>query len=387
MSRTGWESGLVVENEDAEVLTWRSDHLAMRKELELMGAQKEGSPLAEEIDKFVGDHRKSADGCHAKIVESRRTLDGITAQVLAMDDNLEHQRNIEVESTKALRAAVDKRNSAKAELAKSQQTCQAMEDASIGKYADELEELRQIAMPTVQSMISRSEDYGNAAASVAADIKNQISTSDALKAQVAADLSKGSSSLAQISWGPEQCRRFVSFLSKMNSLSKAKGQLGAPNGGRQPAPREFLELDCGEARFLLQHEFSAAYLELYGLHDAAVVRLREEQRVCLMRAHHLYDLKVKELDDEIRKATARISKARAVINGLTPRLQDASRAAAKMDQHLKRVKAECEVSGEVSEHLLKVRKLIESLEACPGRNAFRLLLPTAADLENTKLAI
>ena len=132
MSRTGWESGLVVENEDAEVLTWRSDHLAMRKELELMGAQKEGSPLAEEIDKFVGDHRKSADGCHAKIVESRRTLDGITAQVLAMDDNLEHQRNIEVESTKALRAAVDKRNSAKAELAKSQQTCQAMEDASIG---------------------------------------------------------------------------------------------------------------------------------------------------------------------------------------------------------------------------------------------------------------
>lgn len=76
-----------------------------------------------------------------------------------------------------------------------------------------------------------------------------------------------------------------------------------------------------------------------------------------------------------------------MINGLTPRLQDASRAAAKMDQHLKRVKAECEVSGEVSEHLLKVRKLIESLEACPGRNAFRLLLPTAADLENTKLAI
>merc|ERR1719231_1714477 len=181
-------------------------------------------------------------------------------------------------------------------------------------------------------MISTSEDYGDTAASIAGDIKTQISKSDVLKAQVAADLSKGSSSLAQISWGPEQCRRFVSFLSKMNSLSKAKGQLGAPNGGRQAAPREFLELDCGEARFLLQHEFSAAYLELYGLHDAAVVRLDEEQRECLRRAHHTYDMKVKHLDDEIRKLTARISKARALVNGLLTRLQDASRASAKMEQ-------------------------------------------------------
>merc|ERR1719247_3590769 len=233
-------------------------------------------------------------------------------------------------------------------------------------------------------MISTSEDYGETGASVAADIKSQISSSDALKAQVAANLAEGSAaSFAQISWGPEQCRQFVSFLQKMSGLSRVTGL--APDGGQQAAAKEFLELDCSEARFLLQHEFSTAYPELYGLHETAQVRLDEEQRACLRRAHHVYDMKVKHLDDEIRKHTARISKARAVVNGLMPRLQDASRASKKMDQHLKRVKAECEVSSEVSEHLAKVRKLIESLEACPGRNAFRLSIPTAADLANAKL--
>jgi len=386
MSRTGWESGLIVENEDAEVLSWRNDHLATRKDLELIGAQKEASPLGKEIDMFVGDHLKSADSCYSKILEARRTLDGITAQVLAMDDHIAQQRNIEVESTLALQVAMEERNSAQAELAKSQQTCHAMEDKSITKYADELEELRQIAMPTVRSMISTTEDYGDTGASVAADIKSQISSSDALKAEAAANLAEGSSaSFAQISWGPEQCRRFVSFLSKMSGLSKATGL--APDGGQQAAAKEFLELDCGEARFLLQHEFSAAYLELYGLHEAAVVRLEEEQRACLRRAHHVYDMKVKHLDDEIRKHTARIAKARTVIQGVLARLHDAKRASAKMDQHLKRLKDECEVSGEVSEHLLKVRKLIESLEACPGRNAFRLSIPSAADFENTRLAM
>jgi len=379
MSRTAWESeesGLVVESEDAKVLSWRNDHLATRKELELMHVQKKASAAAQEIDQFVGDHLKSADSCHAKILEARRTLDGITAQVLAMDDNMEHQRNIEVESTIALRVAVEDRKSAEAELAKSQETCHGMEDDSISKYEDELEELRQIAMPSVQSMISRSEDYGDTATAVAADIKGQISDSDALKAQVAADLNGPSSSLAEISWGPDQCRRFLSFLSKMSGVTKATGQLRAPTGGQQAAQREFLELDCSEARFLLQHEFSSAYLELYGLHEAATVRLDEEQKACLRRAHNVYERKVKTLDDEIRKHTARIAKARAVVNGLMPRLQDASRASTKMEQHLKRLKNECEVSGEVSEHLLKVRKLIESLEACPGRNAFRLTIPT-----------
>merc|ERR1719161_2413031 len=208
-------------------------------------------------------------------------------------------------------------------------------------------------------MISRSEDYGDTATAVAADIKGQISDSDALKAQVAADLNGPSSSLAEISWGPDQCRRFLSFLSKMSGVTKATGQLRAPTGGQQAAQREFLELDCSEARFLLQHEFSSAYLELYGLHEAATVRLDEEQRECLRLAHHTYDMKVKHLDDEIRKHTARISKARAMVNGLITRLQDASRASTKMEQHLKRLKTDCEVSGEVSEHLLKVRKLIE----------------------------
>lgn len=386
MSRTGWESGLIVEHEDAEVLSWRNEHLATRKELELVGARREPSSLTQEINTFVGDQLKSTDVCHAKILEARRTLDGITAQVLAMDDNIGHQRNIEVESTVALRVAVEDRNRAQAVLAASQETCHRMEDKTIAKYADELEELRQIAMPTVRSMISTSGDFGDAAASVAADIKSQISNSDALKAQVAAELSDGSSSsFAQISWGPEQCRRFVSFLSKMSGLSKTMAQ--TPDGSTQTSPKEFLELDCSEARFLLQHEFSAAYLELYGLHEAAVVRLDEEKKECLTRAHHVYDMKVKHLDDAIRKATARISKARAVVNGLLTRLEDSSRAAAKMEQHLQRLKTECEVSDEVSEHLLKVRKLIESLEACPGRNAFRLSIPTSADLEKNKLAI
>jgi len=386
MSRTGSESGLVVEHEDAEVLSWRNDHLATRKELELMVAQKESSPLAQEIEMFVGDHLKSADSCHSKILEARRTLDGITAQVLSMDDNIGHHRNIEVESTIALRVAMEERSSLQAELATSQGKCQQMEDKTIAKYADELEELRQIAMPTVRSMISTSEDYGDTAEAVAADIKSQISSSDALKAQAAAELSQGSaSSLVQITWGQEQCRRFVSFLSKMSGLSKTAAQ--TPDGIQQTARKEFLELDCSEARFLLQHEFSSAYLELYGLHEAATVRLDEEQRECLRLAHHTYDMKVKHLDDEVRKATARISKARAVVNGLMTRLQDASRAATKMDQHLKRLKAECEVSGEVSAHLLKVRELIESLEACPGRNDFRLSIPTDADLERNKLPV
>merc|ERR1719247_1864674 len=248
-------------------------------------------------------------------------------------------------------------------------------------------------------MVSTSEDYGDSASSVAADIKNQIGSSDALKAQVAADL-KGSSSFAEITWGPEQCRRFLSFMSKMSGVTKTAEQLPTFNPTILPtinptvnptitptASREFLELDCSEARFLLQHEFSAAYLELYGLHEAAVVRLEEEQRACLRRAHHVYDMKVKHLDDEIRKHTARIAKARTVIQGVLARLHDAKRASAKMDQHLKRVKAECEVSSEVSEHLLKVRKLIESLEACPGRNAFRLSIPSAADFDNTRLTM
>jgi hypothetical protein len=314
--------------------------------VEEQGAAKIDGPvynMTQEIEGFAEKQLRSSDSCHSKVLESQRTLDGISSQVFSLTDRMERLHESEVEHTTNLRELLADKNRATKQYEEDAEICEAVPDSDLPeKYEAELEELRQIANPTVTSNISRVVDYGAEADKQVARIKEQISG---------------------LQWGDTQCKRFVNFLAKKTVVSEANP--------------EYRAINCHSARFKLKGEYEIAYLEIYQLLDEAIERKGDSREQCFEAAEKDYDDAVNGLGERIRKATEAIAKARKALEGLRPLLRDSERISKKMVRHLEKLKEDCQVSGEVTEHLRKVRRLIQSLEDCPGRNDYVLELPTA----------
>jgi len=297
--------------------------------------------MTQDIEGFAEAQLRSSDSCHSKVLESQRTLDDISSQVFSLTDRMERWHESEVEHTTKLRDLLADKNRATKQYEEDAGICQAVPDSDLPeKYEAELEELRQIANPAVMSNVSRVIDYGAEADAQVASIKEQISG---------------------LQWGDTQCKRFVNFLAKKTVLSKANP--------------EYRAINCHAARFKLKSEYEIAYLEIYQLLADARERKGDSREECFEAAEKDYDDAVNGMGERIRKATEAIAKARKALEGLRPLLRDSERISTKMVRHLEKLKEECQVSGEVTEHLRKVRRLVQSLEDCPGRNDFVLQLP------------
>ena len=83
---------------------------------------------------------------------------------------------------------------------------------------------------------------------------------------------------------------------------------------------------------------------------------------------------------KINKASAWIQAAKDTLTTILPILENAKKEFEMLENHIEDLKQTCVVDTDVTDHLRRVRKLIRSLDNCPGRNDFKLVVPGQDEL-------
>lgn len=336
-----------------ETVSWASALLQARR-----AAAEEPSV---DIDKFIAAQLAGADHCHAKLLEARRTLDGLEAQVNGLADAIASHSELEKANTKLLKDAIAEKKAAEEAWEQAIDECEATGlDPSVNQYKKEIEELENIANPKVRSEIAYGEnakDYGEEAKNYADRVADEIKNNQTMKDAIAWNLThEHGITLLGWSWGRPQCEAFAQLL-------------------QVKAGRNYTELSCNETRSLLQKEFTQAYTTLVDLYNKGVQEAVDEYADCKRRADQEKALKLADVDNKIRDATTNIFQARGVLDDLMPAHQKLTRGVEAMQKHLLDLSQECAEEEGVSEHLERVRRLIRVLDSCPGRNDFTLEVP------------
>lgn len=174
----------------------------------------------------------------------------------------------------------------------------------------------------------------------------------------------------------ERCLAFLEYQKRHHHQRHRKGE-------QDPEDLEE-ERKCDSQRKELQKAFTEAYKEVRDLLEAAKDRVKDVED-CYESA------KAKKAGEEVplvsqrEQATGRIEQSAAALAALEPVLHLVDQRAEKMQRHIdENLAPECKEADKVSETLDKVRQLILSLERCPGRNDFRLQIPTEDDEDEKK---
>jgi chromosome segregation ATPase len=152
------QTGQAVAKTHRKMREWAQDHENIKSELlqarELSGTLQDVRAITDdnEIDSFIEEQKRSTDTCFAKLLEARRTLDGVTEKVLRLDEEISAQTEISKGNMMIIQDRFTASEEALKEKEESLKTCdeqyeQAIED--LQHYRDELAELRQIANPEV----------------------------------------------------------------------------------------------------------------------------------------------------------------------------------------------------------------------------------------------
>jgi len=96
---------------------------------------------------------------------------------------------------------------------------------------------------------------------------------------------------------------------------------------------------------------------------------------CYGEAYRKDDQAQMSYQEKINKASAWIQAGKDVITVVLPILENARKEFSMLEDHIADLKENCEVDDNVTTHLKSVRKLIEQLDNCPGRNDFKLVIP------------
>jgi hypothetical protein len=345
-----------------EMRKWASDHASKKNALMMQMRssthQPESTTLTSEtaaMDAFISQQSLSTDRCHSKILEARRTLDGVTAKVLQLSDEVEGQEAIIEANTLRIKDAIEV--SVQAGITKETDLAQCDAEytknmADLEHHREELLELRQIANPSVRSKVAHDINYQ--------ELINQhvAGVGEAFDAEMAAQ----SASLLEVS--ASSCQGMVNYLNSKKSMNGTK----------------YTALDCNATRNVLQEEFTKSWETITHIleeGEAEAARVKEE---CIDNVNMVYSASQADTSAEMRDATRNIQRAKDVNTAVTPLLNNARTESEVLSAHLEQLKANCQLDDDVTDHLTRVRELIMSLEECPGRNDFRLEVP---DLTST----
>merc|ERR1719316_614280 len=138
---------------------------------------------------------------------------------------------------------------------------------------------------------------------------------------------------------------------------------------------KFVQLDCNEQREMLQKTFGEAYSSLMKIVELGEREAEEKKENCYGSAYAKDDQAQMSYQEKINKASAWIQAGKDVITVVLPILENARKEFAMLEDHIADLKENCEVDDNVTTHLKSVRKLIEQLDNCPGRNDFKLVIP------------
>lgn len=337
----------------ADARAWERDHAlrhaalaSVRKSLSHSAAPP---ALAVNLDAFIAASQSSTDACHARTLEAKRTLDGLTHQVTALSDQMSGQSKVVAANTVALEQAVADKQSADNELLAALQACDdAANTTSLLQYRAELDELEQIAEPSVRSQIAEQP-------LIRQNLAERAARAAAVSAQPV-----DASRVSLLQWTDAVCRRYVTLL---QSKASARGI-------------EHIELSCNETRTELQQQFQESYYELSLLYKNSATTVADAQADCKAIANTEHEGKLTAVNTQIQQGTKLILAAKDVMSALDPLLEDVTLTTNKVTEHVKWLEQNCHVESSVTEHLRKVRDLIDTLSVCPGRNDFKLTIPS-----------
>lgn len=352
------QSGQAVAKTHRQMREWAQNHENIKNELlqarELSGTLQDVRAVTDdnEIDSFIEEQKRSTDSCFAKLLEARRTLDGVTEKVLRLDEEISAQTEISKGNMMIIQDRFTASEEALKEKEEALKTCeekfeQAIED--LQHYRDELMELKQIANPEVRSKVASDLDYKQL---IAQHVES-----------AGTDFDKQNSFLQM---NATMCQGVVNYL---NRRAEEKILGGEKNSTKYTA------LDCDAMRTVLQEEFTKSWEEITRLKQEGEQLAADDKDLCFEDSKEVHNVKHATITQDIKESTRSIQLAKDVISALEPLLDNAKLEAESLALHIQSLKNDCNVDTAVSDHLKTVRRLIESLNACPGRNDFKLTVP------------
>jgi len=273
-------------------------------------------------------------------MESKRILDGILKDAKTLNAQITSREEVletETENLKITKLSIE---AVTTEYTKTITVCKEETEEAISDlktYSKELEELDQIANPSIRADIAHS-----------VTIKTHTAESSSLSlAQAEVRLSK------------EMCEAFLDFTQRHSHYKLVD----------EPSKR-----NCDEQREELQKAFEKAYKEIRILKEDA--KERSVDRICYTTAETKKTAELVPLVSQRDIAIEKIEVASQAIAALEPVLNLVKSKAEKLRTHISEtLTPECTEAGEASKVLVRVRELIISLEECPGRNDFKLKIP------------
>jgi len=309
----------------------------------------------EEIDDFILDQMVSKDTCTSKMMEAKRTIDGVAAKVTQLSDEIEAEQSIINSNKMVVDNAIDQLEASEAQEEADLAACQKNFEeqwAALDGKRNEIVELEQIANPSVRS-------------SIAHDMDVEAYVDKHIRAMESRFRNTSMEAMGFIAVTEENCKRVVDFLNQRGSGDE-----------EEKAGIKYSVIDCTAARQRLQDEFTEAYIEITKLITDGEKAANDEKERCDLTAKNEEDERSSQLNLQIARCTADITAAKDTIHELEPLLNNGHDETEALEKYLtKTLSKMCKTDDDVTEHLKAVRRLIMSLEKCPGRNDFKLMIP------------
>jgi len=329
-------------------------HSNWRSQRKLMLADT--SESMDVLEQFIQKQDEAGDACSARLLESKRVLDGLLADLKSLSTQVDsHEEVLETEtenlniteiSVKAVEAAHEEA------LAECDQEQQDAADV-VSQYQAELAELDQIAKPSVRY--------------------SHVTTVSKDSATVKEGIVEESSLLQDGQFTKEACFAFLQLQRKKKHHKHAR--LNSTNN--ETEPEEDDKDKCDQEREELQKAFTEAYITTRNLLKQAEKDVKDT--VCVETADAKKAAALVPLIAQREHAASLIETSTQSLAALDPILDLVDRRVEKISSHIYDVLTpECAEAKEVSEALTKIRQLILLLEECPGRNDFKLKIPEEA---------
>eukprot|EP00746_Dinoflagellata_sp_MGD_P161088 gnl/MRDRNA2_/MRDRNA2_88121_c0_seq1.p1 gnl/MRDRNA2_/MRDRNA2_88121_c0~~gnl/MRDRNA2_/MRDRNA2_88121_c0_seq1.p1 ORF type:complete len:430 (+),score=112.17 gnl/MRDRNA2_/MRDRNA2_88121_c0_seq1:99-1388(+) len=303
------------------------------------------------LDEFIEEQNAAGDACSSRLMESKRTLDGLLHDLRDLSiETSSHEKILETETenlniTFLSIEAVDTETKIGIEKCKKERE-EAIKEVT--QYTAELEELIQIAQPSVR--------YRHA--------KPGMEKKDMVKLDKLALSSLGTEIVEKSDFSEDSCLAFIDFAKhhdynlRIHMRNKQKPDARA----------------CDLQREELQKAYTKAFLEVKDLLKDAKDRVLDDS--CFESYHAKKAAEMVPLVAARDQSAGRIEYSAAALAATEPVLHLVTDRTEQLRDHIKQTLApECKEAGEVTEMLEKVRELIISLSECPGRDDFRLKIP------------
>jgi hypothetical protein len=309
----------------------------------------------EEIDDFILDQMVSQDTCTSKMMEAKRTIDGVGAKVVQLSDEIAAEQSIINSQKMVVDNAIEQLEASEAQEVEDLALCQKNYEeqwAALDGKRNEIVELEQIANPSVRS-------------SIAHDMDVEAYVDKHIRAMESRFRNTSMEAMSAIAITEENCKRVVDFLNNKRAPDE-----------EEKAGIKYSVIDCTAARQRLQDEFTEAYIEITKLITEGEKEATDEKERCDLTARNDEDERSSQLNLQISRCTADITAAKDTIHELEPLLNNGKEETEALEKYLEKTLSRmCTEDANVTEHLKAVRRLIMSLEKCPGRNDFKLMIP------------